>query len=797
MLEEFRYALRSVRRAPGFSFVAIATLALGIGANTALFSLVYGILLRPLDFGNSERLIAFRVDRAFAGRADRVPANFSVPDLDVWQKQSRSFESIAMLGGWNALVTTPAGNEVLATAIVTPTFFSTVDGRVLIGRDLDPSDDGSPSVVISARLWHRAFASDPGVLGRTVVIDRQPHSVIGVVDATFQLPSPRTDVWRPLGFARTQNASLAQPRGGGFQVFGRLRPGVPLEQAQADADAVTRAIDPALHAQAIPLREWFLTPTVRTTLLALLSAVGLVLLVACANVTNLVLARNASRTRELTVRLALGATRRRLLLQSLAYSGVIAASGTTAGAILAAAIVRGLIVLEPAGIPRLDAVRVDYPILIFAALLAGCCTLIVAALPAFQSFRARTVLRTGSAPAGRNIRRVLVVAEVTVSVVLLVGASLLGRSFMELMRTDLGITREPVTAALIDASFGRQLSMAEQHQLIERIVERVGRLPGVTSIGAGAAMPPNLARLRFTMPRFNDASGTQTNYMVDAVTATPGYFTTLGIRLQSGRLFEDGDAMGSPEVMIVSASTARQFFGTRDPIGRAVPLPILTGQPGRMASAPVTVVGVVDDVKYSGIERPADAVIYRPFAQQPWPSLYIVMRTAASAPGLASAVRRELAAVDPGIGVQAIDTLDGLIANAVAQPRFRAMVLIGLATLAIALAAIGLYGVVSYTAAQRTTEIGIRMAVGADQRDVIRLVLREGLVMAAAGIVAGAIAARALTGTIVSLLYGIQPTDTVSYVGGAALLMILTMVASYVPARRASRIDPLAALRQD
>ena len=455
-------------------------------------------------------------------------------------------------------------------------------------------------------------------------------------------------------------------------------------------DSITRAVDPALRAKAIPLREWFLTPTVRTTLLVLLAAVGLVLLVACANVTNLLLARNAARAREHTVRVALGATRRRLLMESLAYSGAIAVCGAAVGALLATVIVRGLIALEPAGIPRLDAVRVDYPILIFAALLAGLSTVVVAAMPAFQSLRTAAVLRTTStnAPAGRNIRRALVVAEVAVSVVLLVGASLLGRSLVRLLQTDIGVTSEPVTAALIDVSYGRRLSMIEQRQLIDRVVERVSRLPGITSIGAGAAMPPNLARLRFTMPRFDDASGTQTNYMVDAVTATPGYFTTLGMRLRSGRLFQDSDAPGSPEAMIVSSSTARQLFGPRDPIGRVVQLPTLT--PDGLKPAPVTVVGVIDDVKYSGIDTPANAVIYRPFSQQPWPSMYIVMRTADGASELAASLRREIATVDPGIGVQTIDTLDGLVANAVAQPRFRAMVLIGLAVLAITLAAIGL-----------------------------------------------------------------------------------------------------------
>jgi predicted permease len=800
IVAEWQHAIRTARRSPGFSLVAILTLALGIGVSTALFSVVYGLLLRPLDYRDADRLVAFQVDRAFAGRADRVAANFSLADLEVWRARARSFDSLAMFSNEASLLTTGAGSDVITTSIVTPTFFETASGRMRLGRGLGPGDDSSPAAVISAQLWHRAFGGDPTVIGRQVTLDRQPYVVVGVADTTFQLPSPRTDLWRPVGFARTLNPQLASPRANGFQLLARLRVDVSLIQARADAETVARAIDPALRAIAIPLRDSFLAPSVRPTLLVLLAAVGLVLLVTCANVTNLLLARNTARSREHAIRLALGASRHRPVAQAIAYSAVIAGSGAIAGGILAAGIVRGLVALEPAAIPRLDAVRVDYPVLLFIALAASLTTVLVALLPALQSSRIGAALggRGIGVAGGRGVvqvRRALVAVQMAVAAVLLVGASLLGRSFVQLLRTDIGVTSDHVTAALVDVSFGRELSMGAQRALVERVVERLATIPGVTSIGAGASMPPNRARLRFTMDRFDDASGQKADYMVDAVTATPGYFTTLGIRVRSGRPFGLEDAPNGRQTMIVSASTARQLFGNRDPIGRVVQLPTLTS--AGMSTASVAVVGVVDDVKYSGIETPANAVIYRPFAQQPWSSMYITVRTIDTTPGFASLLRREIAAVDSDIGILEIDTLDSLVSGAVAQPRFRAVVLTALAAVTIALAGVGLSGVVAYAVAQRTAEIGVRMALGARRADVIRLVLREGLVVASIGVTAGTVAALALSDVVAHLLYGIPPTDPASFAGGAVFLLVVATAASYLPARRASRIDPLVALRHE
>jgi putative ABC transport system permease protein len=799
-LAELRYAARGLRRSPGFALAAMLTLALGIGANTAFFSLVYGILLRPFDYREADRLVTFRVEREFAGRARPVPANFSLPDLEVWRAQTRSFDAISMMYGTSTLLSSEAGTDVITTATVTPTFFSTAGGHVVLGRGLGPADDGSPSVVISHRLWQRAFGGAATIVGQQIVLDRHPYSVVGVADSTFQLPSPRTDAWQPVGYARTLNPSLGLPRGGGFQPLARLKAGATVAQAQVEADVVCRSLDAKLHATAIPLREWFLTTAVGSTLLVLWTAVGLVLFVACANVANLMLARNTSRSREMAIRLALGASRSRLMLQSIVQSGLLAAGGAAGGTLLATSIVHGLVTVKPVGIPRLDAVRVDLPVLLFAAALGLATTAVVGVLPAWQSADVAAVLKTGGTTAtgsrrARQARRGLVVAELAVSVVLIVGASLLGRSLVRLLHTDLGVATDRVTSALIDLSFGRHLSMTEQRGLIGRIVERVRSLPGVTSAGAGASMPPNLARLRFTMNRFDDAPGQPANYMVDAVTATPGYFSTLGMRLQRGRFFTDADATDRPQVMIVSASTARQLFGDRDPLGRVLSLPILTEQ--GTSNGQVSLVGIVADVKYSGVETPTNAVIYRPFAQQPWSSMFIVAHTANDPRDFASTFRREITAVDPTIGISRIDTLESLVADATAQPRFRAVTLVFVAALAVSLAVIGLYGVVACAVSQRTAELGIRMALGASGADVIRLVLGEGMWLAAGGVTIGMIVARALTSLVVSLLYGVEPTDLVSFAAAGIVLLLVAMMASYVPARRASRIDPLIALRTE
>ena len=808
LAQDLRYASRTLRKSPGFTAAAILTLALGIGANTAIFSVVYGVLIRPLPYRDAERLVQFRTERNFSGRPRPVQTNFSLTDLDQWRQFSRSLESVALDSTWNGVLSDANGSEAVPVDIVSDAFFSTIGGRAVLGRPLGAADDASPVAVISHRLWLRRFSGSPSIIGSQLMLDSQPYTIVGVMDATFQWPSARIDVWRTAGFARTLNPAFARRGSGGFVPIGRLKPGATIEQARVDCTDVLReltAIDPrygGTRASAFGLREG-LVADIKPALLVLVAAVGLVLFVTCANVTNLLLARNLSRARERAIRLALGASRGRLAAQSLVDSALIAMGGGAVGVAIAMGSVATLTKLNPAGIPRLDAVRVDLPVLFFALVLAAATTIVIGVLPAFHAIDVASALKLGglgstSGPGARRMRRLLVVAELAVSLVLLVGASLLGRSLFRLLNADLGASTAHVTAAQVEVAYGRVVPLSESRALVERIVDRVRHVPGVTSAGAGVAVPPNRAMLRITMNRVDEAVGQPTNYLVDAVSATPDFFTTLGLRLQRGRFFTETDDGGHQQVMIMSANTARQIFGDRDPIGRSVALPILTSNPnGRAANAPVTVVGIVDNVKYSGLDRPPDGVIYRPFAQQPWDPIFIVVRTARDIDGLEATLRREIATVDRSTVMYSVDTLDSLVSTAAAQPRFRTVVLMALAGLALALAAVGLYGVVAYAVLQRTAEIGVRMALGAAAGEVVRLVLREGLILASTGIALGLLVARVLTRVVANLLYGVPPTDLMSFVGAAAVLLLVTIVASYIPARRASRIDPIVALRQE
>jgi putative ABC transport system permease protein len=800
MWTELRSTLRGLWRAPGFTAIAVLTIAIGIGANTALFSVVYGVLFRPLDYRDANRLVTIDAERTFAGRPAPVPSNFSYADLTAWQSPGQAFESLAMSASASARFKDSHGSEVIATATVSPEFFSMLGGRFVLGRGLGPADDTTPAIVVSHRLWRRVFGDATSIGDARVVLDDQPYAVVGVVDETFQLPTERVDVWRPVGFARTLTPQLTMPRAGGFRLFARLKTSTPMRDAQAQADAASRAIDPNVRLTIRPLRDVFLPASARSTLLVLWAAVGLVLIVSCVNVTNLILTRDTARSREVAVRLALGASRGRLWLRSIGQNVALAAGGAIGGAATAVGILRVLRKFPPASIPRLDFVRIDAPVLIFSCLVALGVAAIVSVLSSSPPADAATSLRTSvfAATGGRRARRVrqaLVVAEIAVAVMLLAGAALIGRSLVSLLNVDLGIANRQVAAALIEVSFGRKMSLSDQQQVVDRVIDRVRALPGVIAAGAGAALPPTLARARITINEFDEAVGKPTNYMVDAVPATPGYFSALGLRLREGRLFADSDDSSHPPVMLITLTTARQVFGAQSAIGRVLHIPVLTD--AGAGNAAVTVVGVVDDVRYSGLDTQPNGVVFRPFAQQAWSSMFLVAQTSGDAGALAPTMRRAISDVDPSIAVYSIDTLDSLVAGAAAQPGFRAGVLAGLAMVAVTLAGLGLYGVVSFAVTQRTRELGVRIALGADSRAIIWLVVGDTLRLAAFGIASGLAIAFVIARFLSSLLFGIAPGDPVSFAGTTVVLVMVAVAAAVVPARRALRVDPLVSLRSE
>jgi putative ABC transport system permease protein len=807
LAQDIHHAGRTLLRRSGFAGAAILTLALGIGANAAIFSAAYGILLRPLPYDNSERLVLINGRRGVAGASEPVRVFFGLNDLDTFRSRS-SFESVAFYATDLGVVSNEGGMEQVDFATVTEAFFSTLRGRFTVGRALSPRDDKTPSIVISERLWRRRFGGSHDVVGQTVTLNsrrgdgtqraawrRTPFTIIGVVDDSFQFPTPQTDVWTTVGFVRTVNARCCS-----FLPVARLKPHATLEQATADATSVAQALSAAdvrsyegLRVSAVGLREQ-IVQRVQPSLQILMAAVGLVLLVACANVTNLLLARNVARARETAVRLALGASRARLVVQAVVESGLLAMAGCAAGLGLAAGMVYVLRRINPADLPRLDAVHVDAPVLLFACGAAAVVTVITGLVPALQSDTATALSMSGKGvttrPAGARIRRALMVFELAVSVVLLVGAILLGRSLARLLNTDLGVVTERVATASMNLSLDRELTGAQQAALVDRVIDRVRGLPGVTSAGIGTSLPPRESRILLTLRGQNAI-----DYQAAAIPVTPGYFPALGIRLLKGRFFTEADDGDHPHVMIMSADTARHFFGDGDPLGQTLSLPVFRDAAQRNAT--MTLVGVISDVKYSGLDRAADNAVYRPFAQQPWPNVFLVARTASNPAAVTTTLQRQIAGVDRAIAVSAVSTLGDVVLDAATQPRFRTLLLGTLAALALALAAVGLYGVVSYSVSQRNAEIGIRMALGATALDVVGMIVREGFVLAAAGVVIGVAGAYALSRTLEALLYGVAATDPASFIFASAVLFLFSLVASYLPARRATRIDPATALRAE
>lgn len=792
---DLRYAVRGFARTPAFALAVVLTLALGIGANAALFSVVYGVLLRPLPYREADRLVLVQREQTMAGARRPVPVTFFEPGaLETWTRGMPSLEAAALYSIEVAALSAAGGSELLDSAVVSGSFFSTLSGPVAVGRPLEAADETTASVVVSDRLARRLFTDPASALGRPLTLTSQSYVVVGVADAAFQFPSADTDVWMPATFVRSAN-----PRCCGFRFVGRLAPAASLDMATLEAEGLTRAqaasnpdAPPDVRVTVVGLHDQSVAQ-VRPAILVLMAAAGLTLLVACANVVNLLLARRAAREREMATRLMLGASRTRLVRQALAESALAASAAALAGIALARVVVAVLTGFETLGVPRLDAIRIDRPVFLFTTALAIAVSMATAVLPGFQVGQADGSLRlhgAGNNGPRRRLRQALCVVQLAAALVLLIGASLLGRSLFALTGTDLGVVPDRVvTASLNFGMGGPRPSDADVVARTGHLLREIASVPGVTAAGVGTSLPPNQSRLRLTLRR----AGETVDYQASGVAATPGYFDALGMRLVSGRMFTAADDLEHPPVMIMTVDTARRFFGDGDPVGQTMSLPVT--RDGKNGREEMTLVGIVANVKYSGLDAEADDAVYRPFGQQAWIAPFLVARTSSDPDDLTGTLRRHVGRVDPALVLSDVRTLTSIVSDAAAQPRFRTVLLATMAGLAVAMAAVGLYGVVAYSVSQRTQEIGVRMALGAGPGDVLGMVLREGLRMALVGVAGGVLAAMAAARALSGLLFGVAPGDPLSFAIAAAGLLAVTLVSSYLPARRAAHVDPIVALR--
>jgi putative ABC transport system permease protein len=804
-LKDLQYGLRLLLRAPGFAAIAIGALAIGIGANTAIFSVVNTLLIQQLPYVDPDRLVLVWEHNIPRDRRNNVvsPGNFIH-----WREMQQSFEDMAAASGtlglnFTVTLTGDSEPEEVPVQLVSASFFRLLGVSPVLGRAFAASEEKPDArvAIIGERLWRRRFGADPGILMRPVVVDGNPYSIVGIMPAGFALLDKSIEVWLPLGFT----AQSRTPRGRWLSVVARLKPGVTVERAQQDMTRVhaelTRQFpefNTGWTARVVPIKEE-LTATVRPALLILLGAVGFVLLIACANVANLLLARATSRQRELAVRAALGAGRGRLLRQMLAESLVIAAAGGISGLLLAMWSLHLLrtIVAEQLPIQRLDAVTMDGWVFAFTALASLASGLIFGLVPALGASRSVLVNalkdggRSGSAARGNRTRAAFVVVEVALALVLLAGAGLLVRSFARLISVNPGF--DPARTVTMDLALpsARYREPQQRAEFYRRLFERVGSVAGVEKAGAVSFLP--LAGL-----------GAATSYEVvgqpppplgqepvaDVRVVTSDYFEALRIPLVRGRLFNESDPAEAANRVIVNEALAQRHWPGEDPIGKRIRISWNDNREDE-------VIGVVGDVRHAGLETEPRATTYWPHARFPYNTMTIAVRTRAEGISIANPIVALVREQDPALAVSDIRTMEQVVSESVAQRRLTMMMLAIFAVSAVVLAAVGIYGVIAYSVTQRTQEIGIRMALGAQRGDVLRMVVGYALLLTGIGVVCGAVAALLLTRLMEGLLYDVKPGDPLTFVAVAAFLSAVAAAAGYVPGRRATRVDPVIALRAE
>ncbi|MGA2596641.1 MAG: ABC transporter permease [Bryobacteraceae bacterium] len=806
LLEEFlhdlRYGARTLRKNPAFTVVAILALALGIGANTAMFSVAYGILLRPLPYAHADRVAVVFMNY--------FPRDFKfgtmcIRDYQMWKENNRAFENPSLFRGLRMDIGGREGvPEQVQGASVTAGFFSTLQVPPLIGRTFAAGEDQPATgslAVLSESIWRKRFAASSAVLGDTILVNGAPSTVIGVMPSDFRFPHRTTEVWT--------NLLLNPPARYGpwfYRGVARLKPGITLQQAQAETNDIGRRMmqqNPyykRLNLPVVGLREALLGTTLKPAIQVLLAAVGLVLLIAVVNVANLMLARATVREREMALRLSLGARRSRLIRQLLTESVLLAIMGGTAGLALAWAGIEMIRIWNPGDLPFIDSVRLDLGALAFMVLVSIFTGVLFGLASAFQSARAdlNSTLKQGgrASSAGRNrgrTRAVLVISEIALSLLLLVGAGLLLRSFVNLQQVTGGFSTPPRQLLTILISPGNRKYNDERAGLAfyDEVLRRVRGVPGVEIAAVTDSLPPDRQgdADTFGIEGQTLAPGV-INPIISAPHAGPDFFRALGIPLIQGRYFNENDNQNSTPVAIVSEGFARSFFPNQRVLGKRI-----RESGPELGNQWMEIVGVVGNVKYLGLTVDTDPAYYMPFAQSYGPRTTLIVRSSGDAAKLAEPLRRGIQSLDPGVTLAQIGTMEQAMATSVSQPRFDTMLLALFAAIALLLAAVGIYGLIAYTVAQRTHEIGVRMALGAAQADVVRMVLQQGALLAAVGIALGLTGAFALTRLLKSMLFGIGVTDALTFAAAPIGLLLVVLLATAVPALRATRISPDAALR--
>ena len=796
---DVRYGLRTLRRNPMFTAVALLTLALGIGANTAIFTLVRSVLLRPLPFPDPDAL--YVISHASPGPRWLYP-DMSDRGYLGFREATSAFQTLATFTSAECTLTGAGDATRLHGAAVTTDFFRVLGVNAAAGRTFGPEDDRAGNdkiVLIGDGLWRSRFSADPGLVNRTMTLNGEPYRVVGILPAGFAYPREAT-YWIPLTVRISPNLGYSRP------VIGRVKPGVTQKQARADLDGWVRSLPPDprrprdLVTQVTPLHEAMVGDT-RLPLLVFGGAVGFVLLIACANVANLLLMRAVSRRHEIAMRLALGASRRRVVRQLLTEAALLSLAGGVLGAGIAVLSGPALLSLIPAGwIPQDTAVRVDAWVLLFTAGLSVLSGLVVGLAPIAQMRRdgGDNPLREESAsatPHSHRVRHVLVVAEVALTLVLLVGAGLLVRSFVGLRSVPLGFTPERVTSMTMDLPVSRYPETSGVVAFHDRLLDSLSRLPGVVSAGAVNWLPLG-DMVIWGDVQAEDRRDLAGQYNATKVAVSPDYFTTVGIRLLRGRAFTEADRTGRPPVLIVSESVARRLWPDGDPLGKRMAL-VERPKPEDW----LTVVGVVDDVRQGGFRSDPTHAVYQPYSQIT--SRFFVgymtflVRTTGDPAQAAPLMRAALNRIDPDEAPQMLAALETVIDRTVSEPKFQARVLGVFSLVALVLAAIGIYGVLAASVLERRREIGVRMALGADQTTVVRMILRRTLVLTATGILTGLACSLAATKVLATLLFDVTPTDGPTFAVAVAVLLLAAVCSGIVPARRATRIEPLVALKAE